>query len=46
MFFVHLDRGVEGGLWRDFPAIPVSFPLLSWCWVGLYGTVLMVDRLQ
>ncbi|OBT76665.1 hypothetical protein VF21_03932 [Pseudogymnoascus sp. 05NY08] len=22
MFFVNLDRGFEGGLWRDFPAIP------------------------
>ncbi|KFY88129.1 hypothetical protein V498_06901 [Pseudogymnoascus sp. VKM F-4517 (FW-2822)] len=25
MFFVNLDRGYEGGLWKDFPAIPVSF---------------------
>jgi hypothetical protein len=29
MFFVNLDRGFEGGLWRDFPAIPVSLLLLS-----------------
>jgi hypothetical protein len=31
MFILNLDRNFEGGIWKNWPGIPVSLPLLWWC---------------